>query len=207
MEVGKMVQDIYYYLQQLHRTMMMQEKRIKGLEGLVTELQDELDNLKKKPPITVEKIEYKFDQLKVETLEGTLNIGLNPSDLQGIDSVEVNTGLAPNPLQSDPKNQFRFSMELEEELYQRLETDLPQLIANAETKINQKLKEDFYGFIKEDIRKQIPSRVQHYLTQSPFRGNDEERESWKQNIIGQLLREMENGICTFINNLPDNMKG
>jgi hypothetical protein len=28
-------------------------------------------------PLFNEKLEYKFDQLKVETLEGTLNIGLN----------------------------------------------------------------------------------------------------------------------------------
>ena len=34
-------------------------------------------------------MEYKFDQLKVETLEGTLNIGLNPSDLQGIEDFSV----------------------------------------------------------------------------------------------------------------------
>jgi len=29
----------------------------------------------------LEKIEYKFDQLKVETLEGTLSIGLSPTEL------------------------------------------------------------------------------------------------------------------------------
>ena len=34
-------------------------------------------------------LEYKFDQLKVETLEGTLNIGLNPSDLQGIEDFSI----------------------------------------------------------------------------------------------------------------------
>lgn len=205
-----MVQDIHYYLQQLHATMMRQEERIQRLEGFVTELQQELNELKKKPSISVGKIEYKFDQLKVETLEGTLNIGLNPSDLQGIESLEVNNGTGPNqpdPLQSDLKGQFRHSMELENEIYQRLETELPQLINNAETKVNQKLKEDYYDFIKEDIRKQIPARVQHYLTQSPFRGDEQEKEAWKQSIIGQLLKEMENGICTFINNLPNNMKG
>ena len=37
-------------------------------------------------------MEYKFDQLKVETLEGTLNIGLNPSDLQGIEDFSVPNG-------------------------------------------------------------------------------------------------------------------
>lgn len=182
--------------------MTRQEGRIQYLEGLVTELKKELDELKKKPAICVDKIEYKFDQLKVESLAGTLNIGLNPSDLQGIESFEVPNGTGPSTGGVDPKNQFRNTMEIEDEIYQHLETDLPQLIQNAETRVNRKLGEDYTDFIKEDIKKQIPARIQHYLQHAPFRGNEQEKEAWKQNIIGQILKEMENGICTFLTNLP-----
>ena len=42
-------------------------------------------------------MEYKFDQLKVETLEGTLNIGLNPSDLQAIEDFSVPNGKGKGP--------------------------------------------------------------------------------------------------------------
>jgi len=187
--------------------MTRQEGRIQYLEGLVAELKKELDELKKKPAISVDKIEYKFDQLKVESLAGTLNIGLNPSDLQGIESFEVPNGTGPNNGGVDPKNQFRHTMEIEDEIYQHLETNLPQLIQNAETRVNRKLGDDYTDFVKEDIKKQIPSRVQHYLQQSPFRGNGPENDTWKQNIIGQILKETENGICTFLTNLPTNIKG
>lgn len=60
------------------------------LEHELKRLKDELAELKNKPPIHVDKIEYKFDQLKVESLDGTLNIGLNPTDLNNIDEFAVN---------------------------------------------------------------------------------------------------------------------
>lgn len=203
-----MYQELQYYLQQFHETIQRQEQRIQTLEGTVAQLKLELEELKDKPKINVEKIEYKFDQLKVETLEGTLNIGLNPSDLQGIDSLEVpQAGAQPQDSNIEPKGQFRNIVELEEEVYSRLESELPSLVANAEVRVNQKLDEQYFDFIKEDIKLQVPARVQHHLRQAPFLGDEQQRDSWKQTVIEKLLKEMENGICTFINNLPNNMKG
>ena len=46
-------------------------------------MEQKITELQSRPSVHVEKLEYKFDQLKVEKLEGTLNIGLNPTDLQG----------------------------------------------------------------------------------------------------------------------------
>lgn len=203
-----MYQDFQYYLQQLHETIQKQEQRIQALEGTVSQLKSELAELKDKPKINVERIEYKFDQLKVETLEGTLNIGLNPSDLQGIDNLEINQAEGKqNGTQTDPKGLFRSTIELEEEVYRTLETELPTLIANAEARVNQKLDEQYIDFIKEDIKMQVPARVQHHVRQTPFSGDEREQETWKHGIISKLLQEMENGICTFINNLPNLMKG
>lgn len=222
-----MYQDYQYYIQQLLETMQRQEQRIQRLEETVAQLGNELEELKSKPSINVEKIEYKFDQLKVETLEGTLNIGLNPSDLQGIDNMEINpsgantktpAGMPPTGSGSgsgighgldhvDPKGMFRNTLEMEEEMFARLETELPQLIANAEARVNKKLEENYFDFIKEDIKMQIPGRVQHHLQHNPFRGSAIEKEGWKQAIVQKLLKEMENGICTFMTNLPNNLKG
>lgn len=218
-----MYQDYQYYIQQLLETMQRQEQRIQRLEETVAQLSNELEELKTKPSINVEKIEYKFDQLKVETLEGTLNIGLNPSDLQGIDNMEINpsgenatkpAGIPPTGTghghgldHVDPKGMFRNTLEIEEEIFARLETELPQLITNAEARVNKKLEENYFDFIKDDIKMQIPGRVQHHLQHSPFRGSAVEKEGWKQAIIQKLFKEMENGICTFITNLPNSLKG
>jgi spore germination protein PC len=194
-----MYQDFQYYLYQLQNKVMIQEKKISELEKLIADLTDELKRLKEKPAIHVDKIEYSFDQLKVQTLEGTLNIGVNPADLQGIDSFEVNQA----PELFDPKGLFRQTMKLEAEMEQQLETNLPQLIKNAEARVNQKLDKSYYDFIKVDIKKQIPSRIQYHLQQLSKGENRElNPEQLKQEIIERMLKEMENGICTFIKNLP-----
>lgn len=45
--------------------------------------------IKDKPTTNIERIDYQFDQLKIERLEGTLNIGLNPSDPNSVQNFEV----------------------------------------------------------------------------------------------------------------------
>ncbi len=84
-----MYQDYSQFLQWVQMTLQAQENRIAALEHTIQKLQEEMKQLKEKPSIQVDKIEYKFDQLKVETLEGTLNIGLNPSDLANIEDFAV----------------------------------------------------------------------------------------------------------------------
>ena len=196
------------YFQQLHSIVMNQETRIQALEKIIKDLEKELSEMKKRPTLHVEKIEYKFDQLKVETLDGTLNIGLNPADLQNIEDFAVQNGSIPNQMgYPDPKQQFQRSVDLEEEIFQYLETDLPTLIQQTAEKMDRNLGENYLEFIKEDIKKQVPARVQHYLQQMPFRRDSQNEESWKKHIIDQMIKEMENGVRTFISNLPDNTKG
>jgi spore germination protein PC len=193
------------YVQQLHSIVMNQETRIQNLEKMVLELKKELREIKQRPTLHVDKIEYKFDQLKVETLDGTLNIGLNPTDLQNIEDFAVQNGATPMPMM-DPKEQFQRSMQLEEEIYQFLETDLSNLIQQIAEKMDRKLDASYLEFIKEDIKKQLPARINYYLQQRPI-VETQDHNAWKQQIVTQLIKEMENGIRTFIENLPNNMNG
>ena len=78
-----------HLFQQLYDYVKWQHQEITNLKASMAELSKEIQKLKDKPSVTVERLEYKFDQLKVETLEGTLNIGLNPSDLNNIDDLSV----------------------------------------------------------------------------------------------------------------------
>jgi spore germination protein PC len=195
------------FFQQLHSIVMNQETRIHALEKTIKDLERQLSEMKQRPTLHVDKIEYKFDQLKVETLDGTLNIGLNPSDLQqNIEDFAVQNGAIPTPMM-DPKHQFQRSIELEDEIYQYLETDLPTLVQQTAEKMDRKLEENYLEFIKEDIKKQVPARVQYYLQQMPIRSDSQDVEARRRQIFSQLIREMENGVRTFITNLPNNMNG
>ncbi|MDU0205002.1 spore germination protein GerPC [Paenibacillus sp. MAH-36] len=78
------------WAQQLSAYIELQKQRIDKLEETVTKLQSDLDALKVEKRFHIDKIEYNFDQLKVEKLDGTLTIGISPSSLDNVDDFTVN---------------------------------------------------------------------------------------------------------------------
>lgn len=201
-----MFQDYYQYLQWLQNCIQTQENKIAKLEQLVQQMADELKKLNEKPSFHVDKIEYKFDQLKVETVEGTLNIGLNPSDLQGIEDFAVNDAAMTNPMA--PKTQMARAMKIEEAIFHYLETDLPSMIANTQTHLNMEPNDSYLTFIKEDIKKQLPGRIDYHLKTAGSNVRSEEDMNVQNQKISELIKqEIQNGVLIFFQRLPENMKG
>ncbi|WP_423801473.1 spore germination protein GerPC [Neobacillus sp. SAB-20_R2A] len=199
-----MYQDMNQYIQWLVRSVQEQENRIASLERAIQQMKDEIKKLNEKPPINVERIEYKFDQLKVETLEGTLTIGLNPNDLSGIEdfAVQNQSPKAPSP----PQDLMQRTMKIEEAIYQYLETDLPQIIENAQNQLAIPPNESYLSFIRDDILKQLPNRIDfHFKALSQARTIDVN--TIEEQIIELIKKEIQNGVFVFLQNIPDNMKG
>jgi spore germination protein PC len=199
--------EFYEYIRQLHLFVESQATKIKTLESLVQSLASDLNDLKSKPTIKVDKIEYKFDQLKVETLEGTLNIGLNPSDLQAIEDFAIEGKQAvSHPF--GPANQFQSTLRIEELLLQNIDSEVESIIQryNQENQVN--IDESYVAFIKDDIRKQLPNRVQFHLNQIPLNQRTQAQEQVHENRIIELIKkDLHTGIYTFLNNLPNEVKG
>ncbi len=189
----------------MHTLVHSQEKRIRELEKTLKNLQQEVNNLKSRPPVHVDTIQYKFDQLKVETLEGTLNIGLNPSDLEGIEDFEVENKNIATP--SSPKDQMERTMEIEDRIYQYLETDLKPLINKYEEQLDRKVDDAYIDFIREDIKKQLPNRIDHYLKQIPINERSAEAKGKvNDHIEKQIKQDIEKAVLTFLQNLPNKEK-
>lgn len=210
-----MSQQLYSYLQGLQAYMQAYERRIQKLEKQIASLQAEVENLQSRPPIHIDTIEYKFDQLKVESLEGTLNIGMNPTDLQeAVDEFAVeNQGIyGPNPKgaygAAAPKDLMYQGIELENQMYRFMEDELPQVVQEVQSELNIPNNNAYLDFIRQDISKQLPSRIDYYLRQagvsSQERKTDEELHLY---VADQLKKEIKNGVATFMRNLPDNVKG
>jgi spore germination protein PC len=200
-----MYQDYSQYLQWLQMCIQTQEQRILTLENALQKIKEEMKQLNEKQSIHVDKIEYKFDQLKVETLEGTLNIGLNPSELSGIEDFAVQNQSLTTPL--SPKHQMQRSMKIEEAIYRYLETDLPQLVENAQRELTIQPNDEYSSFIKQDIIKQLPIRIEHHLTANSTSSRSSENTLADDKIIDALKQEIQNGVFVFFSNLPENLKG
>jgi spore germination protein PC len=200
-----MYQDYSQYLQWLQMCIQAQEQRILTLENALQKIKEEMKQLNEKQSIHIDKIEYKFDQLKVETLEGTLNIGLNPSDLSGIEDFSVQNQSLTTPY--SPKHQMQRSMKIEEAIYRYLETDLPQLVENAQRELAVQPNDEYLSFIKQDIIKQLPIRIEHHLTSNSTSSRTPENAPADDKIIEALMQEIQNGVFVFFSNLPENLKG
>src|SRR4051794_21768221 len=173
-----MNQNLYQILQTMQSYIYRQDQRMRGLQKKIQSLEQTVSELQKRPPVHVDRLEYKFDQLKVETLEGTLNIGLNPSDLQGIEDFSVptkNGSIAP-------KERMALFTEIETSLDQYLETNLQSIMKDAGQQLNFQVDDSYREFILQDIKKQLANRIEYYLNQ-PLRSGNETPEQQKEQIF------------------------
>ncbi|MEW8969512.1 spore germination protein GerPC [Mesobacillus jeotgali] len=197
--------EFYQYIKKLHLYVEHQSRKTARLEKMISELQQEIAALKERPPVQIGNIEYKFDQLKVETLEGTLNIGLNPTDLDGIDDFTVDQKSVNVPI--PPKQLFKRTIEIETALNKYLETDLENIYRGAQAELGISVDDSYFEFIKNDIKKQLSGRAaQHLQEQSSGERGTELSPELNERVIDLLKQEIQNGVFLFLKNLPDNVK-
>lgn len=191
------------YIHQLQTQIQQQNQRILQLEQAIGTLQKQMNSLKEAPSTKIDRIEYKFDQLKIETLEGTLNIGLNPlSPDHQIEDFSIS--------QSDltPPNRNAHIKELGDEIYEEtltlLEGNGHDWICDLAREKGINLHESYYDFITEDIKKQLEERILFHLQQQD---DEQPREEKKESIKTQITQDMKRGIDAFLTHLPQSFKG
>ncbi|MTH53320.1 spore gernimation protein GerPC [Bacillus mangrovi] len=196
--------DTGTYLRQLCACIQSQQNKIQQLEGMIQQMSADLKALKDKPSTTIEKIEYKFDQLKVETLEGTLNIGLNPTDPEPIENFEViQKGQQVGKLEREYSGET-YSMAVDQ-LNTYLNEECEHMLEAQEQRHSKKLNEEQRRMVVEDIRKQIDTRVQYYMKTANFHEGDPEIQA--DQIVQRIKEEIAQSADHFIKYLPVELKG
>jgi spore germination protein PC len=197
--------DINSYIRSLHYYIEQQNQRIAKLEETLQLIQGELKEIKNKPTTHIEKIEYKFDQLKVETLEGTLNIGLNPMNGEQIEDFSV----------SQSKMNIPDVRHTHKDLIDEIENEIDEYLLNdcsvyIQSKLNQQrtsIPDEHVQFVVEDIRKQINERIIFYLEQKQAELQDPTRiHEVYSALVDRIKMDIQNSITAYLNNLPDNLK-
>ncbi|MCA1030979.1 spore germination protein GerPC [Bacillus timonensis] len=198
--------DIYVYIQQMHQFVSKQNQRMNQMEQIIQQLSKELNELKQRPMTNIEKIEYKFDQLKVETLEGTLNIGLNPTDGEAIEDFAVSQGKLDVPNVRYSNNSI--TQDIQNEIYDFLADECYDLIEKIENEHHKSFDESYRDFIVDDIRRQIETRISFYVQQHQGELQHEARiPQVKERVISQIKHDIHQAIIAFIKNMPNDMKG
>ncbi|MFB7640400.1 spore germination protein GerPC [Peribacillus butanolivorans] len=188
--------DLYSYSIQMQRFLEAQDKRIMKLEHDIKRLTDEITELKQKPPIHVDKIEYKFDQLKVESLDGTLNIGLNPNDLNNIDEFAVNNQTVPPAPYLFPGREI-----VVQEIYNEILSDLESMISDTEGQLRISLEPSYHDFMRQDVERQLHQRINMYFDNLTYPERaPQQRDNIKEKIREQVKSDIQAALIQFITN-------
>ncbi|EEL88989.1 spore gernimation protein GerPC [Bacillus cereus] len=202
-----MNQDIYTYLNQLQQALQIQQQTILNLEEQVRLLQEELNELKSRPSSSIGKVEYKFDQLKVENLNGTLNIGLNPFSTKGqqIEDFQVDT----ETLKVNPETETNpdFYQGILQEMHRYLDEEAYSRILHFEQEERTPLDEMYRQMMVDDIKKQMEHRLPYYLSQvQSYEGISTDPDYLRDIIIQAMKQDIDKAFLSFIQHIPGNFR-
>jgi len=191
---------LHGYLQYLYDVISMQSNQMSELEAKIEQLNMEVTQLKKEPKIHIDKVEYHFDQLKVETLEGTLNIGFSPGNLpEQIEEFRVNGKEFPN--QSNVPTRSESFQRINKEVNRYLSQDIHQELLGLLQKYHLPDDPDYHQFIVEDIRKQIDHRIQHYIREMQLKLSSDNVEAVEDSIIERVIADIRIAMEDFLRNM------
>src|SRR5690606_34465705 len=197
--------DLSPYIRSLYSYIEQQNQRISQLEKILMNIQSEINEMKNTPKTHIDRIEYKFDQLKVETLEGTLNIGLNPVNGEQIEDFAVSQNKMNIP---DIRHTHKdFIQEIHDEVDAYLNNECSSYIQNMLEQKRTSLPDEHVQFILDDIRKQIVDRIIFYLEQKQAELQDPTRQlDIYQTTVARIKTDIRNSIDAYLTNFPKTMK-
>ncbi|MVO99816.1 spore germination protein GerPC [Paenibacillus lutrae] len=209
-------------LQQLWAYTQRQEERLRRLEESVQSMRKELEELGRQRAIHIDRIEYKFDQLKVEQLDGTLTIGVSPSAMNEIEDMAVN-GMPDSPppgkgmntappvppaftsddYRQPPEEREPPIMEQQanQQLHDFLDREAMEELMALAAKQHMNVAPGESKRIMDDLRRQIEARVRHY-SRTPGHNEAAGMESAEvrtHKLIEKTKSDIREGIRIYLN--------
>lgn len=197
--------------------LVSQQEQLDKLEAQVLALCEQIKQLDSRPAYHIDSIQYHFDQLKVEKLDGTLNIGMTTpgmGDNEFPGSIEqmavsktqsttqsfpsADSGITPP---SGPYN------DIYREMNRYLDVEAPKMLHNYETDLCLPLDPYHRRIIINDVRKQVPTRIQYYLQQfskddsSGLTGQDQA--TVIANVLAKTTRDADSAMLAYMQQLQN----
>ncbi|MCS7461805.1 spore germination protein GerPC [Paenibacillus doosanensis] len=187
------------YVGQLHSQIHKQSLQLAELEKALKSLQAEVASLKDQKQIHIDKIEYKFDQLKVEKLDGTLNIGITP---QQIEDLAVDADAAAQKGEEPVKPSSELNSVLQKELGRYLNEEVPNHIEVLQKQLGLELDSWHRQMILQDLGKQTEQRMHFYLQQMEPGATTDQLSSIKDSVLFRTKNDIKKAIDHYFSKLP-----
>ncbi|WP_426447443.1 spore germination protein GerPC [Paenibacillus sp. S-38] len=192
------------YFRKLNEYLAWQTDRIRWLEKRVDSMAQEVEALKKQKGITIEKIEYNFDQLKVDRLEGTLNVGLSPQGL-GPSALE-DASAGGEPIRTNTAKSESFER-IQSKVFNYLNESCPAELGELERQYGVEFGTDFHNVMIGDLQSQVGPRIDYYLKSAAAPDQPvltAEQEKW---VEDRVIDDVRRGMQMYFVNKKADLKG
>ncbi|MGE7616200.1 spore germination protein GerPC [Paenibacillus sp. FSL F4-0243] len=191
-----------YYVQQVFNALRIQTEKIRLLEKQLQDLQCEVVSIKNNNIASIGPINYHFEQLKIEKLEGTLNIGITPNEGNNLDEAMIN-GKPIGEQEGVTPTATALSDKIRPEILKYVQEEVPSQFSRLEKEQNLSIDEQYIQMVIQDLLNQMDGRINEYVSQLPTaeegRGYTEEEsasivEQIKRDIVTAVERHLEINI-------------
>lgn len=188
-----------YYAQQVFNALRLQAEKIQQLEKQLRDLQSDVDSIKNTKSASIGPINYHFEQLKIEKLEGTLNIGITPNEGNNLDEAMING----KPVGEQEEGTSALSDKIRPEILKYVQEEVPAQFSRLEREQNLSIDKQYIQMVTQDLLNQMDGRINEYVSQLPAaeegRGYTEEEcasivEQIKRDIVMAVERHLEINI-------------
>ncbi|WP_379127043.1 spore germination protein GerPC [Paenibacillus sp. sgz500958] len=180
-----------YYVQQVFDQLRIQHGKLEQLEKKISELQAEVDQLKSSPNSTIGPINYHFEQLKIEKLEGTLNIGITPNEGNGLEGMTVNGQQAGAHDATSPA----LAESIRPKVIKYVDEEVPQQFQRYAEEQQRKLNKQYVQMVTHDLSQQLGGRIDEYLSQLPVHVSERASdEIICASIVEQIKRDLDTAV-------------
>lgn len=182
-----------------------QAEKIIQLEKELVSIKEQLQMLHSSPRTNIERIEYNFEQLKVESLEGTLTIGISHGLSGSIEDLWVNNQHSEDVTLGSDSDKDMMNR-IREDVYQYIRDNIPSVVDKQSEAKQIELSPDEKKSIIEDIIRQTDERISLYLKQMKGKYADEDN-ALPQMVSQKLKSDIDMAVDQYIEHFRKDEEG
>lgn len=192
--------DFYQYavwvLNEMHKALVWQIDKISKIEKDMERIREQLVRLEALPRTNVEKIEYNFEQLKVERLDGTLTIGITPYGTGTIEDLDVHNCHTEDIPLGEQTSVHPLFQQIRDNISRYIRQSVPAIVEEQAKERNIRLASADREMITDDLIKQIDDRIMAYLLHSKHDGQKQESIT-VQHVLQNLKRDVHAALDQY----------
>lgn len=171
------------------------ERELARLAPALDGLEDSVSELQNQPSTRIDKIEYRFEQLKVDTLSGSLHIGLAHGAEGLIEDLQAANADAKDLKLASPASPDQAYTQAMASMQDYLRQDLPRDIEEAAAEAGIPLVPELQQRIVEDLSRQAEQRFMLYIKEHPFAEQAEAADALP--VVEKVRQDVRDGLRSF----------